>query len=114
MSVGPLGGLTAGVAGTALAQLKSSDMERSQIDSSDHERRVHSEERAERASGIGETDGKDHQTGERDADGRRLWEQMDDGRQSEPSAEAGPAEATDTLQSKDPNGQAGNLLDLTG
>jgi hypothetical protein len=108
MSMGPLSGLAASVAGSPLAQTKGSEVERNQHAVGSHERRVQSIARAESAAGIGEADGENHETAERDADGRRLWEEMP----GRPAGESGP-EPPD-LQSKDATGQSGNLLDLSG
>ena len=49
MSVGPLGGLIASVAGSPLAQLKGTDVERSQQETANHERRVQTDLKAESA-----------------------------------------------------------------
>jgi hypothetical protein len=74
------------------------------------ERQIETSQKAESADGIGETE-RDQESSERDADGRRLWEKP---------AEAGPKEslreaaAAASRQSKDPSGQCGNQLDLTG
>ncbi len=110
MSVVPMGGLLASAAGTSLAQSKGSDATRAQQDTAAQERRVQTDQKAESAAGIGQTDGEDHATGERDADGRRLWEQMPGGRQNEPGDENG----TGPHGCKDPTGQSGSLLDLSG
>jgi hypothetical protein len=106
MSLGPL----AGLAGTSLAQVKGSEVDRTQQSVANQERRVANLERAEKASGIGQADGEDHETGERDADGRRLWEEQG----GHPNDEAVPEAADSLRQSKDPSGAAGNLLDLSG
>jgi hypothetical protein len=112
MSVGPMGGLpAAAVAGTSLAQAKGSDVDRTQQDSAAQQRRVQTDQKAESAAGIGEADGEDHQTGERDADGRRLWEETPGG--SGPGDSAGE-QADDQSHEKDPSGQSGSLLDLSG
>lgn len=109
MSIGSLLPLVS-AAGTSLAQIKSSDVERTQQDATAHERHIASGEKAETAAGIAATD-EDSQTEDRDADGRRLWEE---------TAKAGSkAEATDAPlesppKSKDPSGQSGNQLDLSG
>ena len=59
---------------------------------------------------IGATDGEEHATNERDADGRRLWEA--------PLGEKTAAEGDETKpqerRSKDPHGECGNQLDLSG
>jgi hypothetical protein len=111
MSIGPLAGLGASVAGTPLAQTRGADVERTQQESGNQQRRVENQQKAENAAGIGETDGDDHETAERDADGRRLWEEtpQPDGPQA-----AGGTASGDSSQSKDATGQSGSLLDLTG
>jgi hypothetical protein len=109
MSVGPLAGLAASIAGSSLAQTKGSEVERGQIAASNQERRAQNEIRAENAAGIGEADGQDHETSERDADGRRLWEEPAGKTPTAPSGEK-PVPP----QSKDSTGQRGTLLDLTG
>lgn len=112
MSIGPLGGLMGSVAGAPLAQAKGSEVERAQQDQATQERQVRSETRADAAAGIGETDGQDHETGERDADGRRLWERSATGdKKGEPSAADA---ASRPARGKDPTGQSGSQLDLTG
>jgi len=111
MSMGPLSGIAGSAAGSPLSQTKGSDVERAQQDTSNQQRRVHTDTKAENAAGIGETDGEDHETGERDADGRRIWEPPPD----RPDAQSDDEQPAATPpQSKDPKGQAGNLLDLTG
>ncbi|NLS91128.1 MAG: hypothetical protein GXX96_02970 [Planctomycetaceae bacterium] len=110
MSVGPLGGLPASAAGAPLAQSKGSDVDRTQQDSAAQQRRTQTDQKAESAAGIGETDGEDHATGERDADGRRLWEEMGGPGNGDGSGENG----AEQHRSKDPSGQSGSLLDLSG
>ncbi len=110
MSVGPMGGLPASAAGLSLAQSKGSDVDRTQQDTAAQQRQVQSGLKAESAAGIGEADGEDHATGERDADGRRLWEEMPGDHQDEPENENQP----DPHGCKDPSGERGNLLDLSG
>ena len=77
MSLGPLGGVNAGVVGSAagspLSQTKGSSSERASKDSAAQERTKDTDLKTERSSGIGQTEG-DHETSDRDADGRRLWE----------------------------------------
>jgi len=112
MSVGPLGGIAANVAGTSLAQAKGSDVDRTQHDASAQQRQVRNVEHAESAAGVGETDGKDHETAERDADGRRLWEAPPEKGKENP--ETPSAEPIPAHQSRDASGQSGTKLDLTG
>ncbi len=107
MSMGPLGGIAASLAGSALAQTKGSDVERAQHETASQQREVKNDLRAENAAGIGETNGEDHETAERDADGRRPWE--------EPERRKPPSEAAGSPRiSRDATGNAGNLLDLSG
>ena len=112
MSVGPLGGIAAGAAGSPLAQTKGSDIERTQQDTSSQQRQVQNNQKAETASGIGEADGEDHEAADRDADGRRPWETADGGEEASESADETPA--TNQRQSKDVSGDSGGQLDLTG
>ena len=80
-----------------------------QQDNTARELRVQSDKKAEMAAGIGETDGKDHETAERDADGRRLWEFR------RPEAKSDAADDVENPPpAKDPTGQSGNVLDLSG
>ncbi len=109
MSVGPLPSVAAGASGTTLAQAKGADLDRAQQESASHQRRIEAEQRAENAAGIGQADGEDHESSERDADGRRPWEIG--GRTRSPDAHA---DEPPTRLGKDPTGQAGTLLDLTG
>ena len=111
MSMGSLGGIAAGAAGSQLAQTTGSDVERAGQETKSQQRRVQSNEKAESASGIGETDGEDHEAADRDADGRRLWENTSGGKAGD-EAEAGSTKSS--RQSKDGSGQSGNLLDLSG
>jgi len=111
MSVGPMGAVPGSVAGSPLAQTSGSETERAQHDVGAQQRRIQSDQKAESAAGIGETDGEDHEAADRDADGRRPWEAP---------PEPGTAEASDSNsppdppRTKDPSGESGNLLDLTG
>ena len=112
MSLGPLGGIGGSAAGSPLAQVKGSDVERAQQDATSQQRRVQADQKAENAAGIGEADGEDHETTERDADGRRLWEAPSQEKESDASEEG--SRSPDDRRSKDTTGQSGNLLDLTG
>ena len=108
MSIGPMSGIAASFAGTPLAQTKGSETDRTQQDVSGQQLRAASEKKAEAAAGIGETDGQDHETAERDADGHRPWEI--------PARRAPGDESAPPIppQSKDPSGESGGLLDLSG
>ena len=107
MSVGPLGGVFASVAGSPLAQTAGSDVDRTRQAASNQQRQVQAHEKAEAAAGIGKPDGEEHQTNDRDADGRRLWEIGRPGK-------AAAAEAPAPPLSKDASGTSGNQLDLSG
>ena len=101
MSIGPLI-----PAASPLAQTKGGEVERSQEEVRARARRVYHQQKAEAAGGIGQPDGEDHETHDRTADGRRPWDD-----QPLPEANAKPARPR---QSRDPTGQSGSLLDLTG
>ncbi len=108
MSMGPMSGVAGSAAGAPLSQASGSETERAQKDASAHQRQVETDKKAADAAGIGQTE-EDQGTSERDADGRRFWETTDkkipeqDADQSEPPRKA-----------KDPTGNSGNSLDLTG
>ena len=108
MNVGPMSGVTGSAAGAPLSQTSGSEAERTQKDSSDSQRQVNNEKKAADAAGIGQTE-QDQGTSERDADGRRFWESAA-GRQPKPA----DGEQETNRQSKDPSGDSGNSLDLTG
>ncbi len=109
MSMGPLGGVNAGVvgsaAGSALSQTKGSSSERASKDSAAQERTKDTDIKTEKASGIGETES-DSKASDRDADGRRLWERPKDGEQGEDETN----EEQDNKTDKD---DTGGHLDLT-
>jgi hypothetical protein len=109
MSVGPMSGITAALAGTPLAQTRGSDVERASQQSVQAERRAASELKAENAAGVGVTD-REHEASERDADGRRLWEETSKKKAAESADAPGSAER----KSLDATHQAGNQLDLSG
>lgn len=110
MSVGPMGGIVGSAAGAPLSQTAGSETERAKADSSAKQRQVDNNQKAENAAGIGQTEG-DEGPSERDADGRRLWEG-----EAEPpkQEEQQQAEPEPPRQAKDPTGNSGSELDLTG
>ncbi len=109
MSIGFVGGIAGTAAGAPLAQVKGTESERAQQAAAAQAFQVQGEQKAETAAGIGETDGQEHQTAERDADGRRAWSI------TRPAAKPAPSEdPPQPPQSKDPSGQSGSLLDLSG
>jgi hypothetical protein len=113
MSMGPLGGIVGSAAGTSLSQTAGAETERSQRDTATQHRQLDASERSELASGVGQTE-QDQESSERDADGRRLWEapgKHKNGSKEEPASDEASASSK---QSKDPSGQSGTKLDLTG
>jgi len=108
MSMGPLG-IAGSAAGAPLAQAKGTDVERAQQDTTHQQRQVATDQKAENAAGIAAAD-EDQEASDRDADGRRLWEQGAD----KPDETAEGDAAREARQSKDPTGQSGTTLDLTG
>ncbi|MEQ8787559.1 MAG: hypothetical protein RIC55_14745 [Pirellulaceae bacterium] len=111
MSMGPLG-IIGSAAGTPLAQIKGSDVDRAAQDTAAQARQTKADLKAEQAAGIGQTE-EDQQTSDRDADGRRVWEL---GEEPSPEQEAAAEQADDeqTPRSKDPSGDRGRQLDLSG
>lgn len=110
MNVGPMGGIVGSAAGAPLSQTAGSETERAKADGSAKQRQVDNDQKAENAAGIGQTEGDEGPT-ERDADGRRLWEGEAPTNNAD---EAPPAESEPPRQVKDPTGQSGGELDLTG
>ncbi len=104
MSIGPL--ITpASAAGVPLARTKGTEVDRAAVEVGAQQRAVYHGEEAEAAASVGEPDGEHHETAERDADGRLPWDQPD-AKKNDTTAVQRP--------SKDPTGQSGNFLDLTG
>ena len=108
MNVVPTTGVVGSAAGAPLSQTSGSETERTQKDSRDSQRQVDNEKKAADAAGIGQTE-QDEGTSERDAEGRRFWE-APAGKQSEQE----DGQQTTRRQAKDPTGDSGNSLDLTG
>jgi hypothetical protein len=115
MTMVPLHGTLSSAAGSALSQTAGSETERSQKDAVSQRRAADANEHAEQSAGIGQTE-QDQETSERDADGRRLWERPGEQGRKADSDDSKPATGTDVQirQSKDPTGQSGTKLDLTG
>lgn len=113
MSMVPLGGLVGSAAGAPLSQTGGSETERTQKEELAQFREIEANQRSEKSAGIGQTE-QDQESSERDADGRRLWEAPHKkGKAERGQEEADEAEAS-VRQSKDPSGQSGTKLDLTG
>jgi hypothetical protein len=111
MSMGPVGGVVGSAAGTSLSQTAGAETERTQRDTAAQHRQIESNERSERASGVGQTE-QDQESSERDADGRRLWEAP--GKRGKDDKPEPVEDESASKQSKDPSGQSGTKLDLTG
>ena len=111
MTVGPMGGITGSAAGAPLSQTAGSETERASKDVSAGQRVAESRERSEKASGIGQTE-QDQEASERDADGRRLWEAPPEGKDE--GKDRSEETRSSPRKSKDPTGNSGNTLDLTG
>lgn len=109
MSVGPFAGVAGSAAGSPLSQAQGSDTDRNRQDAGVQQRRAESRQKAESAAGVGETDGEDHETADRDADGRRPWERNQRPEHADPSDDGPHAPKT-----KDPTGNSGTRLDLSG
>lgn len=108
MSIGSSLGIIGSLATTSLAQ-RTADVERVERDTADQARAAQSKSKAETAAGIGEPE-EESAIGDRDADGRRPWEFSEHPRQSDPAE----APAAREPVAKDPHGEAGNLLDISG
>jgi len=111
MSLGPLGGIGPSAAGAPLSQSSGTDVERVQQESANQKRRIRNDQKADAAAGIAATDGEDTETEDRDADGRRLWEA---GEEPSPGTDEQTLHQDPPPKSKDPTGDAGTQLDLTG
>ncbi len=102
-SLGPLGNAAA----VPLAQ-RQTEVDRTHQEAASQARQTASEKQSEHAAALGEAD-TDQPASDRDADGRRLWEAPPGGK---PQANATPT-ASPPL-AKDPTGQSGSQLDLSG
>ena len=109
MSVGPANGIASAAAGSPLSQTKGADQDRAAQDVVAHQGGVRGQQKAESAAGVGEADGADHQADDRDADGRLPWRMP--GAKKRPDD---PSAASTAPGPKDPAGQSGNLVDLSG
>jgi hypothetical protein len=104
-------GTPASMAGSPLAQQQGSDVQKGQQDTADQARQTQMNAKAEQAAGVGETE-QDEQASDRDADGRRLWERT--GRAGDPEAADQADSESGEAGSRDPTGQSGQNLDLSG
>lgn len=110
MSMLPLGGLVGSLAGSPLAQTRGGAVEQQQAADVAQQRLQEAAQKADAAAGIGTTQ-EDAQTSERDADGRRLWEAETKKRTAASDDTARPQSPP---RAKDPTGQSGGKLDLSG
>jgi hypothetical protein len=110
MSMVPLSGMLSSAAGASLSQTAGSETERAQKESLAQQRLLEANQHAEQTAGIGQTE-QDQESSERDADGRRLWEGPVEPKKTQKATADVEAESR---QSKDPTGQSGTQLDLTG
>jgi len=101
-------GMAGSVSG-ALPQTRVAEADKSQQQAADQARQATSNEKAEQAAGVGETE-HDEQASDRDADGRRLWEETQPAHQDDDE----PADVAQDPHSRDPSGQRGANLDLSG
>ncbi len=113
MHMGPVSGIVSSAAGAPLSQTQGSETERAKQDANAIQRQVAGEEKTEKATGIGETE-QDEGASDRDADGRRLWEPGAKGQQKHEDRPSDPAAENSPPPVKDPSGESGNTLDLTG
>jgi len=111
MSIGPMG-MMGSLAGGQLAQTKGSDTDRVQQETAAQSRETKTAEKAELAAGIGQTT-EDAETSDRDADGRRLWEPGDEP-DEQATADGANGAADEMPKAKDPAGDCGVNLDLSG
>ena len=111
MSIGSLG-IVAGLAGTPLTQ-RAAELEKAERESADKAREIKAEQRAEQSAGIGQTE-EDSQAGERDADGRRPWEHPSAKQPAAGDTAADVVAEVAPSRTKDPTGERGGELDLTG
>jgi hypothetical protein len=105
MSIGPMAGLPASIAGLSAAQAKGSEVDRGPQELAARQREAYYAQKADDAANVGQTDGEDHETADRDADGRLAWT---------PPPDAGRKGEQPLPNSRDASGQSGNLLDVSG
>ncbi len=109
MSIGSSLGIIGSLATTASAQ-RTADVERVERETSDQARVAASNARAARAGGVDEPQ-EESEISDRDADGRRPWEFPAHTPVVEAATE--PEEVPAPI-AKDPRGEAGNELDISG
>lgn len=110
MSIGPLNPVAASIVGTPSAHTAGAESARALHEAANQQVQAHNNVRAENAAGVGATDGEDNQASDRDADGRRLWERPATRRHAPAAGDA----TSQTPLSRDPSGESGQTLDLSG
>ena len=109
MSVGPTVSILASAAGTPLAQVKGSEIDRARRETDAFKIQLHRESQADTAAGVAASDGQEKSATERDADGRQAWQVP------ERPAKAGKTVAKGrTSMAYDPANDSGTELDLCG
>jgi hypothetical protein len=109
MSIGSFG-IVGSLAGSPLAQ-KAPEADKVQKEGTDRTRQTDADARAESAAGIGQTE-EESQASDRDADGRRPWEVGHRKAVAEIATE--PAADGSASATKDPSGDCGSLIDISG
>jgi hypothetical protein len=113
MSTGAVGTIGS-VATGQLQQARAAEGDRATQEVANQARQSDSNRRAADAAGIGQTE-REGEASERDADGRRLWERQGKPKPQSNSPEVpAEADAPSAPQSKDPSGEAGTQIDLSG
>lgn len=110
MSIGPLNPVATSIVGTPTGHMAGADAARAAHEAANQQVQAHNNVRAENAAGIGATDGEDNQASDRDADGRRLWERTAKPGRKPAASDAAPQQPL----SRDPKGETGQTLDLSG
>lgn len=108
MSIGPLGTIGS-IAAIPLAQGTVADADRVRHDGANRAREAASQQASEKAEGI-DVAAKEQAASDRDADGRRIWEQ----KEKVPDDASAENEQHETPAVRDPFGDRGSQLDLSG
>ncbi len=108
MSIGPLNTISS-IAASPITQATAADADRIVQEVNHRVREAAGQRAAERAEGIGVTE-EEQAAGDRDADGRRIWEPTAKKSDELP----GEVAANTAAVAKDPSGDRGSQLDLSG
>jgi len=115
MSIGSLG-IISGLAGSQVDGSKAAGTDRAARDSAEQSREIDSSQKAEKTAGVGQTD-KEQESSDRDADGHLSWDASAHGRKSRSSARSADDSSEDQngeVAAKDPSGELGCGLDISG